>query len=522
MSPRTEDQGPDMSSRRAQPAEPANRGIFDGFEGYRTATRDDHVVVLKKGLVAVDANVLLDLYRYGKQGRDDLIAALRAIGDRLWVPHHAMVEFWRNREGVLKDPGGTVQLVKTLSSSKDTIVKAIDVWGKQRSHPQETVEELTAEVTKTLDEIKDQVTELSKEETDTWARDTSKDEVLHALTQILEGKVGRPLSEEAYAAALTEAKRRGDEQIPPGYLDAKKPEPDSAGDYLVWEQLLLEATQRELDILLITRDAKDDWVRRESGEIRGPRMELIDEALARTGHRFFLRTPAQLLDLAKDALNVSVHTDSVENADRLSRELTEWETRSFRHSFLAPREYATNIRIAEIVLSELEESNPSASTALSLAAIRDGRLDGSVLHRMNITPSLQNVEGLASDINSTIRHFVQRNDVPERAILILVPIFDEIDEEFMGYRIHPDFIDAFRTVTLAAFSEDAMRMSSEDIETTLIGHPAPEHHFWRTTRMEDNLPASPDDYDGQRMMRKSSKKRRTQPTNFIRRELDKD
>jgi hypothetical protein len=511
-----------MSSPSEHPSEPTNRGIFDGFEGYRTATRDDHVVVLKKGLVAVDANVLLDLYRYGKQGRDDLIAALRAIGDRLWVPNHAMVEFWRNREGVLKDPGGTVLLVKTLGSSKDTVVKAIDLWGKQRSHPQETVEELTAEVTRSLDQIKDQVTELSKEETDTWARDTSKDEVLQALNEILDGKVGRPLTEEAYAAALTEAKRRGDEQIPPGYLDAKKPEPESAGDYLVWEQLLLEATQRELDILLITRDAKDDWVRREGGEIRGPRMELIDEALARTGHRFFLRTPAQLLDLAKDALNVSVHTESVENADRLSRELTEWEPNSFRHSFLGTREYATNIRIAEIVLAELEESNPSARTALSLAAIRDARLDGSVLHRMNITPSLQNVEELASDINSTIRHFVQRNAVAEKALLILVPIFDDINEEFMGYRIHPDFIDAFRTVTLAAFSEDSLRMSSEDIETALVGHPAPERNFWKTTMVEEKLRDSPAVYDGPRVMRKTSKKRRNPPVDFIYRELGKD
>lgn len=64
-----EDQGPDMSSPKAHAAEPASRGHLDGFEGYRTAKRKEYVSALKTGLVALDANVLLDLYRYGEQGR---------------------------------------------------------------------------------------------------------------------------------------------------------------------------------------------------------------------------------------------------------------------------------------------------------------------------------------------------------------------------------------------------------------------------------------------------------------------
>jgi DNA-binding transcriptional MerR regulator len=495
-----------MSSPSEPPVEPTNRGIFDGFEGYRTATRDDHVEVLKGGLVAIDANVLLDLYRYGKQGRDDLIAALRAIGNRLWVPNHAMVEFWRNREGVLKDPGGTVQLVKTLGTSKETIVKAIDLWGKQRSHPQKTVEEFTAEVTRSLDEIKDQVAELSKEETDTWARDTSKDEVLQALNEILEGKVGRPLTEEAYGAALTEAKRRGDEQIPPGYLDAKKPEPDSAGDYLVWEQLLLEASQRQLDVLLITRDAKDDWVRREGGEIRGPRMELIDEALARTGHRFFLRTPAQLLDLAKDALDVAVHTESVENADRLSRELTDWELNGYRTSAPADSEFVSNLLTAEFILTELEESDPTAGTALKLAALRDGRLNVKTLERMNIFPSPHNVERVADGINAVINNFVQRDILPERALLLLVPIYDEKDEDLRGYLIHPDFMDAFRKTALADFPQDRFPMKFSEIQNELVGHAPPQHYPWETTVAGERMPTSPNAYDGREISRQALKR----------------
>jgi hypothetical protein len=493
-----------MSSPSAQSSEPTNRGIFDGFEGYRTATRDDHVVVLKKGLVAVDANVLLDLYRYGKQGRDDLIAALSAIGDRLWVPNHAMVEFWRNREGVLKDPGGTVQLVKTLVSSKDTIVKAIDLWGKQRSHPQETVEELTAEVTKTLDGIKDQVTELSKEETDTWARDTSKDEVLQALTEILEGKVGRPLSEEAYAAALTEAKRRGDEQIPPGYLDAKKPEPESAGDYLVWKQLLVEAKHRQLDILLVTRDAKDDWVRREGGEIRGPRMELIEEALIETDRRFYLRTPAQLLDLAKDALNVAVRKESVENADRLSRELTKSELLDVEdEDDLLPPE-----KVVEALFSYLENADPSALTALKLASVRDGMIDADVLTKLHIFPSKENLDAIDESINSAINFYVELGIFPRRTLTFLIPYL--VEGRDAAYMIHPHWAVFVRRATVLPYQQEQGPGKISRIEKDLATRASVEGSF-ATIRHGRIMPLTRDDESKRERDLRSNQKPRKAP-----------
>lgn len=440
-----------MSSLSEQPVEQTGGGIFDGFEGYRTATRHDHVVVLKKGLVAIDANVLLDLYRYGKQGRDDLIAALRAIGDRLWVPNQAMVEFWRNREGVLKDPGGTVQLVKTLTSGKETIVKALDLWGKQRSHPQATVEELTEEVNRSLDKIRDEVAELSKEETELWARDTSKDEVLKALNVILDGKVGRPLSEEAYETALAEAKRRGDEQIPPGYLDAKKPEPDSAGDYLVWEQLLVEAAQRQLDVLLITRDAKDDWVRRESGEFRGPRMELIDELRTRTGQQFYLRTPAQLLELAEESLAVNVSTESVEDATRISDqlsldlELNNWTTHSVDviGEFDAKQEPRWNTESAVRFLGELGWLDQVAADATKLAVLTGGTIGHEVLQRLGITSEPLILRQIAASIEEQAKRLVQRREVPLEALHMIEPIRKKQpkgESVLIGYKIRKEFL----------------------------------------------------------------------------------
>ncbi|WP_374225410.1 PIN-like domain-containing protein [Streptomyces sp. AC602_WCS936] len=42
--------------------------------------------------------MLLNLYRYTEQARTDLLGALGALGNRLWVPHQVLTEFWANRE----------------------------------------------------------------------------------------------------------------------------------------------------------------------------------------------------------------------------------------------------------------------------------------------------------------------------------------------------------------------------------------------------------------------------------------
>jgi hypothetical protein len=49
-------------------------GLFDGFEGHRVLTDVDVERALTTALVSVDANLLLNLYRYNAQTADDLLA----------------------------------------------------------------------------------------------------------------------------------------------------------------------------------------------------------------------------------------------------------------------------------------------------------------------------------------------------------------------------------------------------------------------------------------------------------------
>jgi PIN like domain len=58
-------------------------GIYDDFPGYRQVPEREPADALRSALVVVDANVLLNLYRYNESTRNDPIRVLRHVGDRL-------------------------------------------------------------------------------------------------------------------------------------------------------------------------------------------------------------------------------------------------------------------------------------------------------------------------------------------------------------------------------------------------------------------------------------------------------
>jgi len=115
-------------------------GLYDGFEGYRTPTDGHYQEVLTKGLVVPDANVLLNLYRYNAQTQADLFAVLKRLGDRLWVPHQVLVEFWRNRESALRDPQDTgANAVDRLTEQRQQSVTVLRTWANRIAFPGTTV-----------------------------------------------------------------------------------------------------------------------------------------------------------------------------------------------------------------------------------------------------------------------------------------------------------------------------------------------------------------------------------------------
>jgi hypothetical protein len=164
-------------------------GLFDGFEGYRILTDADVDRALTSALVAVDANVLLNLYRYNVQTTNDLLAVFERLGDRLVVPHQAVREFHRNRLAAIGNPDGAAQEVRSaLQKNHRSTIDALSRWARQIAPDDTDLDTLQAQLTKVFDGLLEAVSEA---EPDRIQADTpaAKDRVLKRLADLLEGKV---------------------------------------------------------------------------------------------------------------------------------------------------------------------------------------------------------------------------------------------------------------------------------------------------------------------------------------------
>lgn len=256
-------------------------GFREPFKEFYVPSERARKDALLKGLVCLDTNVLLDAYRFAPGPRDELLTALEAFGDRLWIPHQVALEFHRNRIKVISKQGQAYKdLLDTLGGLRDSVnseaLSRVRTLNKTIASAEANPETMLTPIFRALDRVIEKLEALRSSHGVTLDQ-LDSDPVLDAFENIFNGRVGEGFTPEEEDEAYKEAERRVKQKIPPGYKDASDKE-DPAGDYLLWRQLLTEAKGRKLPLLFVTRDVKDDWFRREAGRTLSARPELIREA----------------------------------------------------------------------------------------------------------------------------------------------------------------------------------------------------------------------------------------------------
>lgn len=283
----------------------------DHFAAWYPLDDEQREKFIRDGLIALDANILLDLYRMNSEARQDLLSLLTQLGDRLWVPNQAALEFHRNRFNVIYDQHEIIERTrKAISESANKLREAVN---QLRDHPvmdrrllRSTIDSAFAQINAYLDEV-------CKEPVLSIEAANHEDHILNAITELLNGRVGKKYDTDRMARVAADAKKRIQDKRPPGYADAKKEEDKKVGDYVLWRQLMDEASQRRMPILLITNDQKEDWYRRLHGITIGPRPELIEEMLAEAGVAFHAQTLAGFIHTASVLRTVKEATVSEVN-----------------------------------------------------------------------------------------------------------------------------------------------------------------------------------------------------------------
>lgn len=258
-----------MSSQRS------SLEILKGFEKWQPLPEEHVTQALREGLVVFDANVLLHLYDLEEESLEDWHRIFNKIGDRVWLPHQVMDEFWKNRFTKLPTESSTTGFIGRLQAAKGTVLDVYEKWldDTKTENADEALDELRSELSDVIGNISNQINASQEQRKQRFDRDPSKDGVVQLLDKIFSRRVGEPFSNSELTKQHAIADARYSEKIPPGFHDdsnneqAVKGKNSDAkyGDYLLWRQLLDHGKNgsgvASGGLIFITNDGTEDWWR---------------------------------------------------------------------------------------------------------------------------------------------------------------------------------------------------------------------------------------------------------------------
>ncbi|HJV26725.1 MAG TPA: PIN domain-containing protein [Aromatoleum sp.] len=252
----------------------------------------------------LDANILLNLYRYSDATRDEFVEILEALKDRLWLPHRAAEEYFDNRLTVI------AQQEKAYEDALKTIKGLEESLSNAREHPFLS-DGLMRKFSGVLQEVVAELGETKKNH----AGRMSQDGVHKTVAELFDGRVGSPYPNVELEEICKDGEDRYARKVPPGYKDEGKGGAVDAyrkfGDLIVWRQIMDRASEVKKPVIFISDDKKEDWWQIFRGKTLGPRPELIAEFTATTEQQFYMYPADRFLEYAAKIVKRDVTPESV-------------------------------------------------------------------------------------------------------------------------------------------------------------------------------------------------------------------
>lgn len=307
----------------------------DKFPGYYRPNVEEFAELWGEALFVLDANVLLNLYRYPKMARDELVSVLVQVSDRLWIPFQAALEFQRNRPYVLAEQKERFyQVRKILNKALSTLEGDLGKLQLGKRHSLIETDTLLNVLRSSVDKFNSSLEQLEAQQIG-----AHEDDLLRLrIDELLGGHVGDPPATQSVVDSISEeGKQRYSQKIPPGYSDSRKEDGASAsysyggivyeaeyGDLILWKQLIDRAKHATTkSVIFVTDDQKEDWwwiIDSQGKKTLGPRPELINE-IQRLANidQFYIYNSEQFLEFSKRFLQSSVSDESIEQVRQVAQ-----------------------------------------------------------------------------------------------------------------------------------------------------------------------------------------------------------
>jgi len=300
------------------------------FPGYYSPTEDETKQQWAEGIFIFDTSVLLNLYSYPEQAREEFLDILEGLANLTWIPYQVMLEFHRNRHKRINFANRSVldlkvNLEKAIQTTKNGF-SAIQF--EKRNTGVNDIDKKIADFEASANALLAALGEACKK----LNRVGPDDIIAPRLASMYDGKIGPPPSSQAELDALIEgADDRFEKKIPPGFADAREKTAvefhgglkyeTKYGDLVVWRQILNHVrTLPESRVVLVTAERKPDfWLKDEKDKIIGPLPELISEFINETNAAsFWLYSAEDFLQVARGRGGNSVSAETINEVRDIS------------------------------------------------------------------------------------------------------------------------------------------------------------------------------------------------------------
>lgn len=279
------------------------------FPGYFDLNGAEHEKLWEEGLVVVDTNVLLDLYRVPETTRTQMFELLHSLKGRIWVPHQVGVEFL----------GMRVKTINEVHRRSTTVVE--DLKAKHKVF-RAAVDEMkltergisgVPDILNRMDGLVKRLSHMASSAFSSALKPTGHDHILERIDAIVDGNVGEaPANQDFLNKIYKEGALRYEHKMGPGYEDAKKADRKGASyhvggliyesqysDLVLWKQTIAHVKfTGAKSVIFLSKDAKKDWWQIVNGEDRiAPLPELREEMIREGGaERFWIVTLTEALE----------------------------------------------------------------------------------------------------------------------------------------------------------------------------------------------------------------------------------
>lgn len=336
------------------------------FFEHHKYSKEEFEQLISNAVLVLDTNVLLNIYRYDKQNQDKLFEVIDLVKNRLWLPYQIAKEFYKNRLKLVQNKSLFKEnMTQCMESEINSIINRINNGSGEQTYSLLKYERsIKDSILKELDESKKNILnhiEAYKSEIN-WDYVTGDDPVLEKIASIYEDKVNKKeYLEQELLNIYTEGSSRYEMDIPPGYKDKKKPEPDRYGDLILWNEMINYACANKVDIIFVSDDVKEDWMQEINGQKIGPRIELIKEFKEKTKNLFYIYNTEKFIKVMSTKYNIE-GTDKLESE---TKEIISYNQETNDNMELEKR----TIKIGDIFWAKTTTSSDPLKTTIPVVVI---------------------------------------------------------------------------------------------------------------------------------------------------------